>query len=426
MDMRRLSLALSLFLLAQLLPAQVLTTTDVLATAANEPPVARQQSLISLANGLKVHDPLIRQVSAQVGINGSALGDTIFGYLRNEDTYRLRVEFNSLSQRRQQDSVHAARVARITAESRLLEHEALAWRYEALAGYLYLEPKLAALRRLDSLFEQEHRILREMLASGAFEVKVSKVVDLEEDQIRNRLDLEKLEVSRALQREHLLKLTGNFTDIDRRDLATAADLRTYVLSFGNRPPAHPALAVKNAEAQLEAARLGYINSQNRQVFSYLQSGYQRPLYLERPNRFNTFNNFNFRVGLDLPLPANNRYRRSAALLDLQEAQNSEAAEQEELQGELDECLARLASLFREYDLLQEQLDKSLIRQMLNNPVLLARLSPLEIVEMEIARQKLVVNLALLLSDLAEAYVEWLDVSGLLTTEPNVNFLKKRE
>lgn len=414
----------ALFLFQQL-PAQMLQIADVLATAAADTRLTQNQALQNTAEGLKMHDPLVRQVAARVGINGSALGDTIYGYLRNEDTYQLQVGFNSLLERNRQRQVKTARIAAIAAESRLLEQEALAERYEALALYLFAEPELVACRRLDTLLEKEHYILREMLSTGVLDVKVSKVLDAEEDRNRNRLSMQELENALALQKNRLRQFAGSFSDIDRSDLATLADLRAAVAMLKTTASDEsPYVALKNAETQLETANLNYISSQNRQIFNNLAVGYQRPLYLERPKRFNTFNNFSVRVGLTLPLPSNNRFKKADALLDLREAQNRATWAKEKSRMDLDNQFVRLENLFREYDLVQDRLDNSLIRKMLGNPALRAQIAPLEIVELEIAQQKLAVDQAALSADIAAEYVRLLELSGALSRGDAVHYLSK--
>ncbi|MFN4254158.1 MAG: hypothetical protein ACK4Q5_04045 [Saprospiraceae bacterium] len=428
--MRKILLAaFAAFLFAQNLPAQILKTTDVLATAASDTRLAQNRALENTAQGLKMHDPFLRQIAVRLGINGSALGDTIYGYLRNEDTYQLQFGFNSLHERRRQRQVKTARVAAIAAEGRLLAHEALADRYEALAGYFFVEPKLAACRRLDTLLEKEHRILREMLSTGALDVKVSKVLDAEEDRNRNRLAMQELENTRTLHRNRLRQFVGDFSELDRSDLATLADLQANIATLKTAPLAaagHPLLDLKNAETQLENANLNYVAAQNRQLFNNFNVGYQRPLFLERPKNFNTFNNFYLRVGLTVPLPANNRFKKADALLDLREAQNEAAWEQENTQTELENQFVLLENLFREHALAQDRLDNSLIRKMLDNPTLLAQITPLEIVELEIAQQKLAISQAGLLLDIAVEYVELLKIAGAMGHDAAVNYLGKKQ
>jgi hypothetical protein len=413
--------------MATTLSAQVLKTGDVLETAAGETRVAQNEALQSLAGRLKMHDPLLRQIALRVGINGSVLGDTIYGYLRNEDTYQLQIGFNSLRERQRQRKVKYARVAAISAETQVLHQEALVARYEALAGYLFTAPRQAACRRLDTLLEKEHRILREMLTTGVLDVKVSKVLGTEEDRNRNRATMQQLDNTLALEKSRLQQFVGEFSSIDRSDLVSAADIRANIAALRAQEPSatHPLIAQKQAEFQLENAGLNYITAQNRQILNNFSVGYQDPLYLERPKRFNTFNNFNVRVGLTVPLPSNNRYKRADALLDLREAQNDMTWVREEVANDLAIQLVQLDNLLRQHDLLQTQMEESLIRKMLDNQTLRGQLTPLEIVELEIAQQKLTVSQASILAEIATEYVRLLEVSGAAAQNPQINYLSSK-
>jgi len=115
----------------------------------------------------------------------------------------------------------------------------------------------------------------------------------------------------------------------------------------------------------------------------------------------------------VPLPANNRFKKSKALLDLQDARNDAAWAREETRRDLAQQLVRLNNLFREYDAVQDRIDNSLIRKMLDNQALRAQILPLEIAELEIAQQKLFVSQASLLADIAEEYVHLLELAGVV-------------
>ncbi len=413
----------ALLFLFRTLPAQVLTIAEVLATAERDTRYNQNQALQTTAQGLKVHDPVLRQIALRVGINGSALGDTIFGYLRNEDTYQLQVGFNSFLERQRQKQVKNAQVAAIAAESRVLKEEALFERYEALAGYLFVVPKRAACLRLDSLLEKEHRILREMLATGTLDVKVSKVLDAEEDRNRNQLALQELDNTATAYHNRLRQLAGNFSQIDQNDLILLSDVRARVAALKVASAfTLPLFESKMADIQLEKARLNYISAQNRQILSNFSAGYQRPLYVEMPKRFNPANNFNVRVGLTVPLPSNNHYKKSAALLDLRKAENEAAWTSEKLRNEIENQFVRVENLFKKHELIQERLENSLIRKMLDNPDLRNQITPLEIVEMEIAQQKLQINKADILASIMFEYVQLLSLSGAIGQEGAINYL----
>lgn len=417
----------ALFLSAQYLSAQVLTTTDVLTGATSDTRTQQNEAMRSAIKRLNFQDPLLRQVVARVGINGSTLGDTIYGYLRNEDTYQLQVGFNSLLERKRQRQIKNARIDALIAEGQLIREQALTDRYQALTAYLYLSPRLEACRRLDTLLEKEHQVLREMLSTGVLEVNVAKVLNIEEDRNRNRQTIMQMENSLELQKNRIRQFAGEFTDIDRNKLAGVDDFRANfaTLKPGVSAGAVPAYLLKSADIGLDEANLNYISAQNRQVFNNFSVGYQHPLYLERPKKFNTLNNFSLRAGLTVPLPANNRFKKADATLDLLDTRNEAAWLLEKTRREIENQSLRMENLFREYDLLQERITGSLVGKMLDNPDFRTQMTPLDRVELEIARQKMIVNKASLESDIAQEFVQWLQTAGVLGRNEEVDYLSKR-
>jgi len=424
-NIRRLVLLLAL-LARWSAGAQVISLEDVLATANKDQNLSRYQNLRDLASDLKMHDPLLKEIALRVGFNGSVLGDTIYGYLRNEDDLRLQVSFNDFAVRRQQKAIKSARVQTITTGLAAVSHAALTDRYKALSDYVYALPALEALKRLDSLLLAEHEIIKGMLSTGILEVKISRILDVEEDHNRILLEISESEERIRRSKLNIENYTGSFASISMERLASIEDLaESFEFFKASGYLSHPTHLALSAEIHQDSAIYGYASAQNRQILDYVSLGYQRPLYLDRPNRFNTFNNFAFRLGFLVPITANNRYRKADALLDLKESQikADEARVDRDLswQGQI----AILEGLFSAYDLAGDRLDNSLIQQMLSNPILIAQITPLEYVELEIAQQKLALHQLELAQDIASAYVKLLNLSGYLAWNPDTNYLAKR-
>jgi hypothetical protein len=404
---------------------QVLRIADVFGSVENDLRIQQNADLQSTVQGLRMHDPLLQQVRLRLGVNGSALGDTIYGYLRNEDTYQIQIGFGSLQERRRQQQIKTTRIARLSAETRVLRQKATAQRLEPLAALLYTEPQLAACRRLDSLYEKQQQILQKMLESEIFEVKVSKIVATEADRERNQATIQALQNRILLEKAQLEQFVGPFAALDRNNAAHVTDLRAHFVFLKNiTTDNNPLFALYAADVATQQAELDYVSAQNRQIFDHFQAGYQRPLYLERPKRFNTFNNVSFRVGFTVPITANNRFKQSNALLDVRKAQNEAAWVRQEVLTDQSNRTLRLDQLLSEYAQTEERRQSSLIKKMLNNPTLLAQISPLEIVEMEIAQQQQIVRQAALLADIGGAWAAYLESIGVEGAGVAQYFLKK--
>ena len=420
--MIRTGLLLAVWMVSLTARAQVRSIPDLLATAGSDPGVTQFQSLLGTASGLRMHDPLVRQVALRIGFNGNSLGDSLLGYIRNEDAYRLQVGFNSLQERNRQKDIRNARVGLLNAEYGWIQQQAAAQRFTALSSWLFTLPALEACRKLDTFLVREQAILREMLSSGVGEVKISKVLGAEED--KNRIDREiaELESRVASSRQNLVQLTGEFTSIDRSDLAAVEDLTRWLSEIKSLlPAAHPAVTARNARISLESANLDYISSQNRRFVNNLSVGYQYPLFVETPNKFNPQNNFSFRIELLAPLPANNRFKRADALLDLREAQYEASMTLESTRLSVESQLTKVENLIREYNAITDRIENGLIGTMLGNRALHGSISPLDMVELEIARQKMEVARAEILAEIGKAYAELIAYAGV----PEAKYLLKK-
>ncbi|HQW25754.1 MAG TPA: hypothetical protein PLV75_07335, partial [Saprospiraceae bacterium] len=205
--------------------AQEISLEEVLGTAIEDQNVLRYQSIRDIASDLKMHDPLVKEIALRIGFNGSVLGDTIYGYLRNEDDLRLQVSFNAFAVRQKQKQVKSARLQTLTTRQVVLTHSALIDRYEALSEYVYTIPALDGLKHLDTLLYLEHDIIKSMLATGILEVKVSRILDVEEDRNRVMLDINETEEKLRRAKLDIEKYAGTFSSINMEQLATIEDLR---------------------------------------------------------------------------------------------------------------------------------------------------------------------------------------------------------
>ena len=74
--MTRIGLLLAALIVSLTARAQVRSISDLLATAGSDPGVTQFQSLLGTASGLRMHDPLVRQVALRIGFNGNSMGDS--------------------------------------------------------------------------------------------------------------------------------------------------------------------------------------------------------------------------------------------------------------------------------------------------------------------------------------------------------------
>jgi hypothetical protein len=404
---------------------QNITTKDILATALTDERLQYNQQLVPFAQGLTFHVPLVKQIEARIGFNGSALGDSLYGYIRNEDTYGVQIGFNSYREIKQQKVLKQAQIGLFKSENRVFQQQALMERYQSLVAVRFIQTALSERQKLDTLIRKKHDILRVMMEQG-LDIKVKDVMDTEGDKNGVQLALLDLENEKRFQQSKIqqfltLKTT---TDLDFRDFITLEKIAEVVDNQKLIPSQYPSIAYKETKTQLASAQLDYINTQNRQILNSARIGYDNPLYLEEqpPKKFNTLNNFSFRLGLTVPLVGNNNFKRSQAILDQRQAQNEADWARLQNQKALDIQYQKLENLLKQHRFYKATTSQNLIQKMLANDKLLAQLTPLELVDLQITQQKLQVRTLEIAQDITSEYLKLLGLTGALSALPLKNYL----
>jgi hypothetical protein len=405
--------------------AQKIQTKDVLTTALTDERLQYNQQLVPFAQGLTFHIPLVKQIEARIGFNGSALSDTLYGYIRNEDTYGVQIGFNNPLEIKQQKVLKQAQIGVYASENRVFEQLALMERYQSLVAVRFVQIDLEERQKLDTLLRKKHDILRIMMEKG-MDIKVKDVMDTEGDKNAVQLTLLDLENENRFHQSKIQQFLANKTmiELDFKNFITLEKIGEVIENQKLKLSQYPFIAYKNTKLQLATTQLAYINSQNRQILNSARLGYDNPLYLEEqpPKRFNTLNNFSFRLGLTVPLVGNNNFKRSEALIKQREAQNEADWTSQQNQKNIDIQYLKLENLLKQHRFYKAQTEQNLIKKMLANDKLLAQITPLELVDLQITQQKLQVRTLEIAKDITSEYVKLLELTGALSTVPLKNYL----
>lgn len=423
---RRLVLAAVGLLFASHLSAQSLRIADVLAGVDNDVRVRQSQELAELATSLRYHIPILREVEARIGIRGSVLGDTIYGYLRNEDIYALQIETNSFREIKAQKNWRNAQIAALLAEKALHWEEALFIRYEACAVWYFMSAKRVAEERLSQLLLQKQELLR-ISAEQGLELSIKEVVSTEEDLLDIQNDL--LETANTLRGNQLIiSLLANVAEdaalLDTTNFITVTEIAAYLAKSESAARPTAAYQLRETLSDLSEAAFENANAQNHQVLNSLRLNYDNPLYLERPSRFNTFNNFSIRIGLRLPLPGNNNFRSSRALVEWREDQQAAERIAETLATQRVRQRLQLAQLLGLYRQCSDQEQRSLTARLLSDATLRPTLTAKELTDMEIIQQKLRLRRIEVAADVTQAYLQLLLLDGQLQSTERRNWLSR--
>ena len=140
-------------------------------------------------------------------------------------------------------------------------------------------------------------------------------------------------------------------------------------------------------------------------------------------KFNANNNLTFRVGVAVPIVANNNLKRSEAALQLRSDELNAQLSAQLLTKSIEIQRVRLENILKSYNITTRNISESLIPKLLNNANITAQIQPLELVDLQIAQQKLNIRSTEIASELTLEYIRFLDISGALLQFKNNNFLR---
>jgi hypothetical protein len=404
--------------------AQTLPIREILNSVENDEKYRANQRLELFTKGLTYHVPYIKKIEARFGVNGNALQDTLYGNIRNEDFYGLLISPNSLREIREQKRLKTAQINSYEAEKNLLRQNALFERYLALVPLIFA-PQLRHERKLlDSFFQQKYLVVQKMLEQG-IDIKIKDVMDTEND--RNLLRLVLLELENGVINNEMkirqFVNNQNFQVIDFQNIISIAQIENWLNMQVINTLAHPSLAFRAAETALADANFRVENAQNRQIFNFVQISYENPiLILEAPQKQKSVNNFSVRLGLSVPIVANNNLKKSESLLKAKEAQEIEQIMKNLNKKAIDLQIVKLKNLLKQYRFCEERINENLIQKMLKNEKLMLQITPLEIIDLKITQQKLNIRKVEISQDVMNEYIRLLELSGTLGRLPLQNFL----
>lgn len=406
--------------------AQKLKTRDVLASLTQDDRLQLGLQTSQFAKGLRYDMPILKKIEGRFGVNGNANGDTLYGNIRNEDFYGLVLSTNSLKEIKRQKEFKNAQINALESENRVSLQQALLDRYLTLVSLFFSQELSTKRASLSDLLDKKHKVLSDMLDKG-IEIKVKDVLDTENDKNLLQLALVDLDNVNRFQSNKVKQFLNaeTISELDNSDFITLSKVQEIINYQKLVGTSNPALDYRNAQNKLALANFELEMAQNKQIFSFLQVGYENPiLQLEEPKKQKSVNNFSVRLGLTVPIPGNNNFKRSETALQLQDAKSDYQLTLKLNQKAIDLQHIKLENLLKQHQTCQDRIDKSLIKKMLSNDKLLTQITPLEILELQIVQQKLEIRALEIAQDVTTEYVRLLDLNGSLSAKPFKNYLNK--
>lgn len=424
--MKKASLIYIFIFIETVIYAQKLKTKDILASLTQDDRLKYGQQTSQFAKGLRYDMPIIKKVEGRFGINGNANGDTLYGNIRNEDFYGVVLSTNSLREIKRQKEFKNAQINVLESENKINIQQSLLDRYLSLISLVYAQELIAKRYTLNDLLDKKHKTLSDMLDKG-IETKIKDVLDTENDKSLLQLVIVDLDNMVRLQSNKVNQFLGTntFSGIDTSDFISIPKIQEIIHYQKLLASINPNLSFKEAQNKLALANFEVEMAQNRQIFSFLQVGYENPiLQLDAPKKQKSVNNFSVRLGLTVPIPGNNNFKRSETALQVQDSKNDYQLAVKLNQKALELQYVKLENLLKQYQICQDRIDRSLIKKMLKNDKLLAQITPLEVLELQITQHKLEIRAIEIAQDITNEYIRLLDLNGALSAPPFKNYLHR--
>ncbi len=428
LNMKKIVLFIFINTLLSNIYAQKISVESILASAEYDDRVAGSKQNMTFAAGLNYRLPILKKVDLRLGINGNLTNDTLDGKWRNEDFYALSISTNNFREMRLQRALKPAQINIYTNEKQVFLQQVLLERYQSILSIFYGQKLYEERSRLKKLLSEKENIVRLSLEQGV-DIRFKDIMDTEND--KNAL------ASALLEYENNIF----FQEQRIRQYVKIADSQEVVIDFDafistdqiekevttlkiNKAFTHPLFALRDAQTAYSTAEYLLEKAQNKQFFTFFQVAYNPLAYSPiESKKFKALNDVNFRLGLTIPLPANNNLKKSKTALQQKEDEQIAILARQSQAKIVDIQYIKVENILKSLRLNDKNAKESLIKKMLDNAKLLAQITPIEVLDLNIAQRKLELRSIEISADLTNEYLRLLDMTGALSVYKNKNFLK---
>jgi hypothetical protein len=304
---------------------------------------------------------------------------------------------------------------------------AVSERYQAYAAWYFAWKLRTEQEKLSQWLQKQADLWRIRIEQGV-PVKASDILQNERDQYNLLLQIQENKNTEMLQLQRLRQYADWPPNQlpDTLGITTSTTIEQQLSALKSAPVYTPLTALREARWQVAKADQAMEDAQNRQIFNFVQIGYDDPvLAVVRPNRRRTFNNFSFRVAVEMPIPGNNNPQRAKAAIDALEARSDRDITQQLSERSAALQVTELENTLSARQACSLQIEKSLTRRLLEDPTFLQQMTPAEWIEGQILMQRRALQCLETEQQMLLAYLRLLELKGWLAREPLQNFLTIR-
>lgn len=407
---------------------QPIGVLEVINTSMQDLRLTAIQQNIDFNQSLNYKLPLLRKAEIRLGFNGNITADSLDGGLINEDYFALNFSTNNFKEMRLQKAIQEAQSEVYRAEYQAILNQAIYERYQTLTTLYFNQTLQTERAKLSKLLAEKEGILRLSIEQG-LNIRFKDIMDTENDKALLVAALLDYDNNIALQNQRVKQFLNINTEltitIDYQDFINEKNIELIVKNLKNNPSSqHPIVGVKAYQASFSEAEARLENAQNRQIFNFVQLGYNYLNYTPTPlKRFNPSNDIAFRVGLALPLPSNNNLKRAQSALRQKEDELNIGLAQSTQTKNTDNQYIKIENIIKNIRLATLTRQESLITKALNSEKVLAQLSAQETLDLKIADLKATIKQLELRSELTTEYLRFLEFTGTFVRERGKDFLK---
>lgn len=388
----------------------LISSSQLLAASRLEPSYTIQGQHLAYIDEVDPHLPYLNQISLRTQTDR-------FDPARQE--YALRFSVNGLSEISRASQLQMSDAASKASLQRLYLQESLLQRYQGIAAYHYLLQRLSVEKELQQLYADKTKVLKKR---GLLDVET----DVDE-LIKNEFDLDRIDLD-IVQDESRLDYTievmksttpsieGDWVP-DTTGFITLPQIEVQLSQFSDTINNHPQMAIRQAKASEIDAEYALEKAKSNQVLDFVQVRYANVPNLQDLNR-------ELSLGFSFLMPFNgsSHLKMKELLIEKDEANQNILLYQNDLNDRTTRARLKLESLLRQYHLAEKQLEEHQNRFNLDESLLPMEDAALLLISARELQLRRRLNLLSLENDIMDQYIGLLDLTGMLSAIPSVNYL----
>ena len=385
-----------------------ISTTAFLATAKTKSTVLRQQVKVDVLKSTHYALPFLEKVNFQTQTDR-------FQLQRQE--YQSRASFNGFEEMKREKQWQQANIKTEEAQQDVLFQEILLDRYALLVEYKYALNALNLYRRIYLVFKDKRDVLQKM-AKLTTDFNIEDLIKAEENayQFQQKINEKESLIYKLNQLSQLLFNSKDAFSLDTTNWIPLSKIRDFVTNLPQNAHKNALLTHQEAKINLLQAAYNVEKASTNKIFDFAQLKYgARP-----SNQFQS--ELSIGVGFIVPYRGSSKTVLNKLNFKQLEEKNKLQDIQENLDLQLFNAEHELEIIFKEYDLVQKQINESQTLYSLDHYMNMQGGSPIVMLRM----QELVLQRQARLIDLEhEAFVQYLKIlawTGKMAAVPLLNYL----